>query len=94
MKACKEEAEWRACEEVECCQAEEQWRLEAERHVAKEQAKRCVSHFLVCYDRADGIRQRRLLHNSTERARGRHQSHQSATGVQSVGLSANSSLVS
>ena len=44
-KACKEEAEQRACEEVECRQAEEQRRLEAERRMAEEQAKRWISHF-------------------------------------------------
>ena len=43
-KACKEEVEWRACEEVECRQAEEQRRLEAERRRDEEQAKKCVSH--------------------------------------------------
>ena len=37
--------EWRACEEVECCQAEEQQRLEVERHRAEEQAKKHVSCF-------------------------------------------------
>ena len=36
-KACKEEAER--------CQAEEQQRVEMERRRAKEQAKKCVSHF-------------------------------------------------
>ena len=35
-----EEAEWMAWEEAECCQAEEQWRVEVERHRAKEQAKK------------------------------------------------------
>ena len=39
----KEEAEWRACEEVEHHQVEEQWRVEAERHRAEEQAKKHVS---------------------------------------------------
>ena len=37
VKACKEE--------VQHCQTEEQQRLEVERHRAKEQAKKCVSHF-------------------------------------------------
>ena len=32
-------------EEVECHQGEEQWRVEAERHRAEEQAKKCVSCF-------------------------------------------------
>ena len=97
-----EEVEWRVCEEVECraceeaehCQAEEQRRLEVERHMAKEQAKRCVSHFLVCYDRADSIRWRRSLCNSMARARARRQSCQYATSAQNVGSSANSGLVS
>ena len=44
-KARKEEAEWRAHEEAECRQAEEQRRLEVERRAAEEQAKRQVSHF-------------------------------------------------
>ena len=52
-KACKEEAErrvhkeveWRACEEAERRQVEEQWRVEAERCRAEEQAKKRVSHF-------------------------------------------------
>ena len=44
-KVHKEEAERRAHEEVEHCQVEEQQRLEAERRVAEEQAKRHVSHF-------------------------------------------------
>ena len=44
-KVRKEEAEQRVHEEAECRQAEEQWRLEAERCRAKEQAKKCVSHF-------------------------------------------------
>ena len=38
-KACKEEAEQRACEEAERRQAEEQQRVEAERRRAEEQAK-------------------------------------------------------
>ena len=54
-------------------QAEEQQRLEVERH---------------------SIRQRRLLHNSVERARARCQSCQCATGAQSMGLSADLGLVS
>ena len=44
-RAHKEEAEWRACEKVEHHQAEEQWRVEAERCRAKEQAKKPVSGF-------------------------------------------------
>ena len=44
-KACKKEVEWRACEEAEHHEAEEQWRVETERHRAKEQAKKCVSCF-------------------------------------------------
>ena len=44
-KGYKEEVEWRAHEKVECHQAEEQQRLEVERHRAKEQAKKCVSCF-------------------------------------------------
>ena len=44
-KAHKEEAEWRAYEEVECHQAEEQQRVEVERCRAEEQAKKRVSCF-------------------------------------------------
>ena len=52
-KACKEEVEWRAWEEAEQIAWEEaerrahkeQWRVEAERRRAKEQAKKHVSHF-------------------------------------------------
>ena len=48
VRACKEKMGWRACEKgeqrvcgrIECCQAEEQWRVEAERCRAEEQAKR------------------------------------------------------
>ena len=39
----KEEVEQRVCEEAEHCQAEAQWRLEAERCRAEEQAKKHVS---------------------------------------------------
>ena len=49
--------------------------------------------FLVCYDGADGIRQRKLLRTSAERARARHQSCWCATGVQSIGSSVNLGLV-
>ena len=45
VKVHKEEAEQRVHKEAECRQAEEQWRLEAERCRAKEQAKKCISHF-------------------------------------------------
>ena len=47
MRAYKEKAEWRAHEKVECCQAEEQQRVEAERCRAKEQAKKWVSYILL-----------------------------------------------
>ena len=50
--------------------------------------------FLVWYDGANGIKQRRSLHNSVARARARCWSCWCATGVQSVGLSANLGLVS
>ena len=49
---------------------------------------------LVCNDGADSIRRRRSLRNCMERARRRHRSHRSATGVWSVGLSVNSGPVS
>ena len=42
-RACKEEAEQRACKEVERHQVEEQWRVKVERCRAEEQAKRRVS---------------------------------------------------
>ena len=45
VKTHKEEVEQRACKEAECHQVSEQQRLEAERHMAKEQAKRHISHF-------------------------------------------------
>ena len=38
------ETEWRVCEEAECHQVEEQWRMETERHRAEEQAKKWVSY--------------------------------------------------
>ena len=41
----KEEVEWRVHKEAKYHQAEEQQRVEAERCRAKEQAKKCISHF-------------------------------------------------
>ena len=93
-KACKEEAERRVCKEAERHQAGEQWRVEAERHRVEEQAKKHVSCFWFVMTELMVFRWRRLLHDSAERARARWRSCWCAAGAQSMGLSANSGLVS
>ena len=54
-RACKEEAEQRACGEVEHRQAEEQRRVEVERRRAEEQAKRRVSHLWLAMTELTGV---------------------------------------